>query len=397
MDSPQPARDTVRMARYRAEEDVAVVAAAKESAKSAGLRYINDGMPGIQRIPHGKNFTYSTADGKPVRDENTLARIKRFAIPPAWTDVWICPLENGHLQATGRDAKGRKQHRYHPRWREVRDESKYNRMLEFAKTLPKIRTRVERDLARKNLPREKVLATLVKILETGLIRVGNEEYEKQNQSYGLTTLKDRHAKIRGGTVQFKFKGKSGKHHEIDLTDARLARIVKRCQDLRGQELFQYVNADGKIQDVTSGDVNDYLREISGGEFTAKDFRTWAGTVLAAIALREFEKFDSQAQAKKHVRAAIERVAQRLGNTPTICRKCYVHPAIVDAYLGGTVIEAMRQRAREDFKKSLHSLNPEEAAVLTLLQQRLSADRKRRNTPLVEQLRRSVKAAKSSKP
>jgi DNA topoisomerase-1 len=366
-----------------------------KAAQLAGLRYVNDSTAGFQRAKSGKGFKYRSASGGTVTDESVLARIKRLAIPPAWTDVWVCSYENGHIQATGRDAKGRKQHRDHPRWREVRDENKYFRMMQFAKALPKVRKRVEQDLARGNLPREKVLAVLVKILETGLIRVGNEEYERQNHSYGLTTLKDRHAKISGAAIRFQFKGKSGKEHAVNLTDARVSKIVKRCQELPGQELFQYRDEDGNVQDITSTDVNDYLREVSGGEFTAKDFRTWAGTVLAAMALQEYQKFDSQAQAKKNVVKAIESVAKQLGNTPTICRKCYIHPAIIDAYFNGNVIAAMKVRARKQFARA-HKLRPEEGAVLALLQERLAAEERERKTPLTVKLQKSIRAYKKQR-
>ena len=375
--------------------EIAAASDPGKAAQLAGLRYINEGMPGFRRLKSGKGFRYATADGKPLNDESSLARIKRLAIPPAWTDVWICCYDNGHVQATGRDARGRKQHRYHSRWRQVRDENKYYRMLQFAEALPKLRLYVERDLKQPELPRKKVLATLVKILETGLIRVGNEEYERQNRSYGLTTLKDRHARISGATIRFQFKGKSGKQHAVDLTDARLSRIVKRCQDLPGQELFQYLDDDGTPRGITSTDVNEYLREVSGGEFTAKDFRTWAGTVLAAMALRDCEKFDSDAQAKKNVIRAIESVAKQLGNTPTICRKCYIHPAIIEAYLSGTVIELMAKRARKQSGNAAR-LHPEESAVLELLQKRLAADERERKTPLAEKLRKSLETAKKKK-
>jgi DNA topoisomerase-1 len=301
------------------------------SAKAVGLRYVNDGQPGLKRIGSGKNFRYVDASGKAVRAVSILNRIRSLVIPPAWTDVWICPHEDGHLQATGRDAKGRKQHRYHPLWREVRDATKYDRMIEFGEALPRIRRRVARDLRRSGLSRDKVLATIVRLMDLTFIRVGNDEYAKKNGSYGLTTMKDQHAKIRGGRVQFSFRGKSGKFHSIEVEDKRLARIVKRCQDIPGQELFQWMNGDGRRHDVTSGDVNDYLREISNADFTAKDFRTWAGTVLAAQALNQAKQFRTQKQAKKNLKQAIEVVAEKLGNTPAVCRKCYIHPFILDGY------------------------------------------------------------------
>ena len=342
-----------------------------DSARAAGLRYVNDSGPGLTRKRSGKGYAYFDADGKKVRDGATLKRIKALVIPPAWSDVWIAPHPEGHIQATGRDAKGRKQYRYHPRWRCVRDETKYGRMMAFGQTLPRIRTRVEADLNRPGLPREKVLATVVRLLETTLIRVGNEEYARVNRSFGLTTMLDRHVDVSKKAVRFGFRGKSGVHHTIDLNDCRLARVVKRCRDLPGQELFQYLDDDGVTHAVDSADVNDYLRAITGADFTAKDFRTWAGTVLAALALREFEAFDTQTQAKKNVVRAIEAVAERLGNTPTVCRKCYVHPEIIDAYLDGSMLETLKQVAEQEMAESLADLPPEEAAVLALLQQRLA--------------------------
>lgn len=337
------------------------------AAKAAGLRYVNDTKPGIRR-DSGKFFD---ASGAPVTDESTLARIKALVIPPAWTDVWICPQANGHLQATGRDAKGRKQYRYHAKWRTVRDDVKYERMLNFGKALPAIRAEVDRALKLPGLPRDKVLATIVYLLEATMIRIGNEEYARTNKSFGLTTLRDRHVKVEGSDIAFHFRGKSGVFHDIELHDRRLAKIIARTRELPGQELFQYLDADGERHSVDSSDVNDYLRQITGEEYTAKDFRTWSGTVLAALALQEFEKFDSETQAKKNIVRAIESVASRLGNTPTICRKCYVHPAVLEAYLDGSVLEALRTTSEEALVKDLHALRPEEAAVLAMLQQRLS--------------------------
>lgn len=340
------------------------------AAKSAGLRYVTDSMRGIAREPKGDGFRYIDKDGKEVDDEATLARIKSLVIPPAWTDVWICPSANGHLQATGRDARKRKQYRYHPKWRSVRDEVKYERMLNFGKALPQIRAAVDEALKLPGLPREKVLATIVHLLEVTMMRIGNEEYARTNKSFGLTTLRSRHVKVDGKEVEFRFRGKSGVFHTIKLEDRRLAKIIARTRDLPGQELFQYVDDDGEQHTVDSADVNEYLRAITGEDYTAKDFRTWSGTVLAALALQEFEKFDSEAQAKKNIVQAIESVAQKLGNTPTICRKCYVHPAILDAYLDGTIMEALRDRATQQLVDDLHTLSPEEAAVLALLQKRL---------------------------
>ncbi len=358
---------------------------AVDSAREAGLRYVSDDMPAIRREKSGHGFRYRYPTGDVVKEAEVLGRIKSLAIPPAWKDVWICPDPAGHLQATGRDDRGRKQHRYHTRWREARDETKYTRMIAFGKALSRIRKKVVRDLSLPGLSRNKVLATVVRLLEVSLIRVGNEEYARDNDSFGLTTMRDRHVDVNGSTIEFHFRGKAGRWHKVDIRDRRLAKIVKRCQDLPGQELFQYLDGEGKRQDVKSTDVNDYLREISGEDFTAKDFRTWAGTVLGAMALREFERFDSKTQAKKNIVQAIENVAERLGNTPAVCRKCYVHPDVIDAYLDGTLIRTLKRRAEEQLATSLRSLNPEEAAVLGLLQQRLAREEKNKRdlTPLLK--------------
>ena len=366
----------------------------EESAGIVGLRYVNDDTPGLHRVKHGRGFRYLDQRRKEIRDPKHLARINALAIPPAWTDVWICPSPDGHLQATGRDARGRKQHRYHPRWREARDETKYARMIAFARALPKIRRRVRKDLKSALLSRRQVLATVVKLLEVSLIRVGNEEYARQNRSFGLTTMRDQHVQVNGAKLRFRFRGKSKKDFDVDIEDPRLAKLVRRCQELPGQELFQYIDDHGQRRDVKSEDVNEYLREVSGADFTAKDFRTWAGTVLAAVALREFEKFDSQAQAKRNVVRAIETVAERLGNTPAVCRKGYVHPAIIESYLEGTMLEALRRRAEEQLRRSLRQLRPEEAAVLGMLQQRLATARN--GTSLRQQLAASLKAQRSKR-
>ncbi len=342
------------------------------ASKVAGLRHVDDSMPGITRRAANGGFRYIASDGQPVRDEATLARIKALAIPPAWTEVWICPWDNGHIQATGRDAKRRKQYRYHARWRNVRDEAKYERVLSFGMALPAIRRQVDEDLGRHGLPREKVLATIVHLLEATMMRVGNEEYARHNKSFGLTTLRDRHVRIDGSEVEFHFRGKSGVRHAIKVEDPRLARIIRRVRDLPGQELFQYVDDDGQVRSVGSADVNDYLRALTGEDYSAKDFRTWAGTLLAALALQEYEKVDSDAQARRNVVRAIETVAERLGNTPSICRKCYVHPAIIDAYLDGTMLHAMQERAQQELDHDMRAMRPEEAAVLALLQRRLRA-------------------------
>ncbi len=337
------------------------------AAKKAGLRYGDDSRPGIRRQPHGARFVYVDAHNKTIKDAQTLARIRSLVIPPAWKNVWIAPRGDWHLQATGRDAKGRKQYRYHPKWREARDKDKYASLISFAKALPTIRRRVRRDMARRGLPREKVLASVVRLLETTLIRVGNDEYARQNHSFGLTTLEDGHAQVRGKKVCFRFRGKSGVKHAIELESPTLARIVKRCQDLPGQQLFQYEDQQGGVHDLTSTDVNQYLREISGSDISAKDFRTWAGTALAAQALKEFEAFDSNARAKRNVTRAIEHVASRLGNTTSVCRKCYVHPAVIDAYMDQTLLKTLEHRAASVLKHRLKELTPEEAAVLALLQ------------------------------
>jgi DNA topoisomerase-1 len=314
--------------------------------------------------------TYRGADGRVVKDRETLGRIKRLAIPPAWTAVWICPTANGHIQATGRDARGRKQYRYHADWSAVRDGAKFERMIAFGRNLPHIRRQVARDLARRRLDRRKVLAAMVRLLETTLVRIGNEEYAKQNGSFGLSTMRDRHVRIGRGTMRFEFRGKSGKNHEIDLHDPRLAAIVRQAQELPGQDLFQYLDEEGQPQKIGSTDVNEYLREIAGEEFSAKDFRTWAGTVLAAMVLREFEKFETKAQAKKNLVQAIERVASRLGNTPSVCRKCYIHPVVMESYLQGETLQRIEAKADVALKNGLTKLNVEEQAVLVFLKRRV---------------------------
>lgn len=359
---------------------------ALSAARSAGLRWVNDGEPGITRQRSGQGFRYVTPDGRTVHDPASLGRIKRLAVPPAWTEVWISRDANGHIQATGRDARGRKQYRYHPDWRAVRDDNKYERMIAFGKALPRIRRRVAQDLKRPGLGRRKVLATMVRLLETTLVRVGNEEYARANGSIGLSTMRDRHVRIDRGRLQFQFRGKSGKHHRIELHDPKLARIVRRVQDLPGQELFQYVDPDGKLQDVSSQDVNEYLREIAGQEFSAKDFRTWAGTVLAALALQQFEKFATKREAKRNLLAAIERVAERLGNTPSVCRKCYIHPVVLDSYLDGATIATITGKAEQVLGDGAAGLSGAEGAVLAFVQQRL---RQAPRPSLLTALRRSV--------
>ncbi|WP_427912890.1 DNA topoisomerase IB [Ramlibacter sp. MMS24-I3-19] len=341
----------------------------EDAARSAGLRYVSDEQPGISRVKAGEGFSYRKSNGSTVTDERTLERIRKLAIPPAWTDVWICNAADGHLQATGRDVKGRKQYRYHPRFREVREETKYEHMMAFARALPAIRKAIGEHMALRGLPREKVLATVVHLLESTLIRVGNDDYAKENKSYGLTTLRNQHVAVDGTQLRFNFKGKSGKTWRLQIKDRRVAKVVRACQELPGQRLFQYTDDDGELREVTSSDVNAYLREITGREITAKDFRTWAGTVMAALALQEVEAAETQAAAKKNVRAAIERVAGRLGNTPAICRKCYVHPEVLQAYAEGQLLLQIEQKVEGELDKAT-SLRPEEAAVLTLLQGRL---------------------------
>ncbi len=332
-----------------------------EAARDAGLVWVTDELPGIRRVKRGKGFAYVKPDGKPLRDAGELKRIRALVIPPAWTNVWICPLANGHIQAIGRDAKGRRQYRYHAKFRAVRDEDKFHRLLEFGRALPRIRRRIRRDLAKHALPREKVLATVVRLLEETLIRVGNEEYARANHSYGLTTLRDQHVRVKGGRIRFHFRGKSGKVHEMEVADPRLAHIVKRCQDLPGQELFQFVDAEGRRHTISSHDVNAYLREIAGAEFTAKDFRTWAGTVAAACLLRAAAPCLTQRATREQVSQCMKSVAERLGNTPAVCRKSYVHPAVLDAFSRGELAR-------------LAGTRPGEALVLRLLRAQRRAGR-----------------------
>jgi DNA topoisomerase I len=340
------------------------------SAEGAGLRFVGDDEKGITRKRRGKAFRYLSASGATLKDRAELARIRKLAIPPAWTEVWICPSSSGHIQATGRDTRGRKQYRYHPDWNRIRDEAKYDRLLAFARALPRIRKTVQGHMSERGLGRKKVLATVVHLLEATLIRVGNREYARDNKSYGLTTLQDRHVSCAGSEVRFKFRGKTGKEWRLKISDRRVSRIVRSCQELPGQHLFQYEDDGGEVCQISSADVNDYLREISGAEITAKDFRTWAGTVLAAMALGEFECFNSETEAKRNIRTAIATVAARLGNTATICRKCYVHPEVLSCYLEGTLVKMLRQKPRKEACEDAARLRPEEAATLMLLQARL---------------------------
>ena len=359
-------------------EPVAAGADLAESAQDAGLSYTSDSEPGIRRVRKGRGFVYIDADGHKVRDAPTLTRIRSLVIPPAWKEVWICARPRGHLQATGRDDRGRKQSIYHVKWRETRDADKYARLLGFARALPRIRARVARDMRLRGLPRDKVTATIVKLLESTFARVGNEEYARDNRSFGLTTLRDRHVKVTGPNVRFMFRGKSGREIEVGVTNRRVASVVKRCEELPGQMLFQYVDESGTRGTIRSDDVNSYLREASGEDFTAKDFRTWAGTVLAASALRDLAHFESETEAEHNVAAAIDSVARKLGHTRAICRRAYVHPAVIDRYLDGSLDSALSlERATEGRR-----LRTDEAGVLALLKRAARA----------QSLKRSARAA-----
>jgi DNA topoisomerase-1 len=342
------------------------------SARAAGLRYVSDDGPGITRTAApGGDFRYRGPDGRLIRKASEIQRIARIAVPPAWTDVWICPSANGHIQATGRDARRRKQYRYHERWREARDATKYERTIAFGDALPRIRAQVGRDLRRRDLGRERVLAAIVRLLDTTYIRVGNEEYARENRSFGLTTMRGDHVDTDGSTLRFEFRGKGGKRHTVDVTDRRVARVVTRLQELPGQQLFQWVDDLGEVRGVESDDVNAYIREAAGDDFTAKDFRTWGGTVLAAWALRELGEYASPAEAKRQVIEAVESVARDLGNTPAVCRRCYVHPEVIDAHLDGRLVRALERRAEETLSDGLDDLTSREVAVLAFLRRRLA--------------------------
>lgn len=337
-------------------------------ARKGGLRYVSDQSKGFIRRKQGKRFIYFDLDGARVNDEAELARIRKLAIPPAYKNVWICPTAKGHLQATGVDARGRKQYRYHAEWHRLRDVTKFHRMVSFGEALPAIRETIKRHMGQRGLGREKVLASVVALLERTLIRVGNEEYARANKSYGLTTLTSEHVELNGATIRFMFTGKAGKTWNLKLVDRRIAKIVRACDELSGQELFKYPDARGHIRDVTSGDVNQYLRDISGESFTAKDFRTWNATVMAAGALLAFAPFTTVAEAKKNVSAAIDAVAQRLGNTPAICRKCYVHPQILTAYMDGELSPERLGVGDTAPQKPEGGLSPQERGVLTFLKE-----------------------------
>ena len=361
-----------------------------EAAKAAGLRYTTDAIPGIRRVKRRGGFSFIASDGKAITDKREIARIKALAIPPAYTDVWICPIPNGHLQATGRDARGRKQYRYHKRWREVRDENKFDRMIEFAKALPSIRAAVSRDIALPGIPREKVLATIVSLMERTAIRVGNEEYARENDSFGLTTLREDHVDVKGSTVRFHFRGKSGKEHDVEVRDKRIARIIKQSQDLPGQQLFEYLDDDGTARPVRSEDVNEYLKTVSGGEFTAKDFRTWEATMMCALELAAIKaEEENQTERKRLVTEAIKKVAEHLGNTPAVCKKSYVYPGVIDQFLGSGAIELIVKAVE---KANPHALDAHERAVVTLIERIVT----RENQPIADVLAKSVRAERAKR-
>jgi DNA topoisomerase-1 len=361
------------------------------TARQAGLRYVTDQQPGIRRRRSGGGFQFLSPAGRALKDDAVLKRIRSLAVPPAWESVWICPRPDGHIQATGRDARGRKQYRYHRHWHERRDELKFDRMVDFGRALPKIRQRVRRDLRAPGLGREKILATIVRLMDLSAIRVGNDEYANHNNSYGLTTLRDRHARVRGSVIELRFKGKAGKMHAISIEHPALARIVKKCQELPGQELFQWVDDAGKIHAISSGHVNEYLAEITGGDFTSKDFRTWTGTVVAALALCELQEAGSRTRIRANIVRAIEQVASRLGNTPAVCRKCYVHPAVLNAYSDGSLFRVLRKDVRLTQPSASYRLRIEETAVLTLLRQHRATSGEQQ---LEKRLRQSLTRLKS---
>lgn len=349
---------------HKAHRDMAL------AAKLAKLSYVSDTLPGFTRKPYGQKFRYVDCDGKPLKDATQLARIKSLAIPPAWTQVWISSDANGHIQATGYDARGRKQYRYHPQWRRFRDEVKYEHMIDFGLHLPLIRQKVDEALSKPGLSREKVIATVIYLLENTMIRVGNDEYAKTNKSFGLTTLRNRHVEIQGSLIKFNFRGKSKIEHEINLRDNRMAKIIKRIMDLPGQYLFQYIDEAGERHAITSSDVNAYLQEITGRDYTAKDFRTWLGTMHTTMALWTLERFDNETQAKRNVMLAIEAASKKLGNTPTICKKCYVHPLVIESYMAGAMFDLLEAQKNSDYEED--ALNLVETYIIQLLQNKLSA-------------------------
>jgi len=358
-----------------------------EAAKAAGLRYVSDAGPGIRRVKRGAHFAFIAPSGKPIRDEAEIERIRTLTIPPAYTDVWISPDPKGHLQATGRDARGRKQYRYHRLWREVRDENKFERMVAFASALPTIRAHVAHDMALPGLPRDKVLATLVNLLEATLIRVGNDEYAKENDSYGLTTLENRHVDVKGEKLRFHFRGKSGVEHTVELKDKRLAKIVKRVRELPGQELFQYIAEDDARMPVHSQDVNEYIERMAGAHFTAKDFRTWEGTMYCALALAANSAAETIAERKRNLVEAVASVAKRLGNTPAVCKKSYIHPGVLDAYLESGALQLAARRVR---KATAHALSSDESKVLAFIKKLITRDE---GAHLKSLLEKSVRQAK----
>ena len=346
------------------------------SAAAAGLRYVTDAMPGIRRHRHGRGFTYIGPDGEVIRARESLKRFRLLVIPPAWTEVWICPDEDGHLQVTARDARGRKQYRYHPHFRQHRDGTKFERMFELSDVLWKIRERVESDIELPGLARDKIMATVVWLLETTLIRIGSDEYRKANKSFGLTTLRRRHVAVVGSELRFEFRGKSGIQHAVSVTDKRIARIVQRCQELRGEELFKYLDDEGKRQEVDAEDVNAYMQEVTGRDITAKDFRTWAGTMLAAEALRKMGPAKNRREAERNIVAAVDMTAKRLGNTRSVCRMYYIHPALIEAYLEGSVLPPMPERRWSKRKSKGPTLRQHEMDVLAFLKARLKPKTRR---------------------
>jgi DNA topoisomerase-1 len=354
-------------------DDLAVTPAVAEVLESTGLAYSNDREPGIRREGSAPKFRYTDASGRPVSDERTLERIAKLVLPPAWTDVWICRNPRGHLQATGRDVRGRKQYRYHAKWRNERDSNKFDRLATFARALPAIRAAVERDLGRSGLPREKVIATMVSLLDRTCVRIGGERYRKENGSYGLTTLRNRHVEVQGECIRIRFRGKSGKEHDVALCDRRIAGIVRRCRDLPGYELFQYVE-DGVVRSIGASDVNAYLKEAAGDDYTAKDFRTWGATVVAANAIIEAQRPASQRESTRLVITAIRRAAEMLGNTLAVCRKSYVHPGVLNCALAAGIVRQRRPR--------IDRLSADEARTLALL----AAS----SQPLQAQLERSLR-------
>jgi DNA topoisomerase-1 len=354
----------------------------RESAAEAGLCYVSGRGPGIRRVRHGKSFRYVAADGRPVRDPKQIERIRSLAIPPAWSNVWICPSANGHLQAFGWDAKGRKQYRYHPLYRSTRDEAKFSRLIAFGTVLSVIRRGVKRDLQRRGLPKEKVIATVVRLLETAFVRVGNEEYARENDSFGLTTMQNRHVAIAGTRLLFRFRGKSGQEHTIELTDRRLAKIVRQCQELPGYDLFEYVDRNGDVCRIDSADVNRYIRHLANQDFTAKDFRTWAGTLLAARELYAVGRAANATAAKHAIAASVKRVAKRLGNRPAACRKYYIHPAVIDAYADGSLFPVMKQGEQQQTAYAGLGLRPEEYSTMVIVadyQERLARATRERHS------------------